>query len=302
MERAVPDPSNPTSRVMDVLGFLAAHPTEAFSLAEIARHVGLSNGSAHRLLTTMAAGQFLARNDKHRTYSLGMALVAIGQAAIEKHRGIDIARRAIARLAVELNVQCGANAVIDDEILVLVKEGTAQSHLGLTRVGERRPLVPPVGLCHVAWGGQAVIDAYVEKADPYLSPPMREHLLASFPLIRERGFAMALNGASSRKTRQAMVMPEGQIRDAAYWAGVFELIGQLSPNEIQLFEFTEGETAGVSYMSAPVFSPAGTVAFQIVMSGMPADMGWPEIEAHAERLCATAAMITSETHGRRPKS
>lgn len=285
---------------MDVLKFLAAHPTDAFTLAEIARHVGLSNGSAHRLLTTMANGQFLSRNEKHRTYSLGIALVAIGQAAIEKHRGIEIARREVARLARELNVQCSANAIADGDILVLVKEGTAQSHLGLTRVGERRPLVPPVGLCHVAWGGEAAIHDYVGKADGFLGEDARDRLLAALPLIRTRGFAIAANGESSGRSRQAMTSPADQVRDAAYWGRVFKLIGQLTANEIQLVELDEAPPAGVSYMAAPVFSSAGEVLYQLVVTGMPTDLGVREIQNFAERLCATAAAITGDIHGRPP--
>ena len=298
----MPDPSNPTSRVMDVLGFLAAHPTEAFTLAEIARQVGLSNGSAHRLLTTMAAGEFLSRNPRHRTYSLGVAIVAIGQAAIEKHRGIELARREIAQLAVELNVQCSANALVDGDLLVLVREGRARSHLGLTRVGERRPLVPPVGLCHVAWSGDAIIDAYIEPARASLSPALRRHLVDSFPLIRSRGFAMAANGPGSGRTRQTMVTPNSRNRDARYWSRVFELVGQLTPDEVQLFDLERAIGAGVSYIAAPVFSPAGAVAFQLVLTGMPTDLSAPTIKSHAERLCAAAAIITSEMHGHPPGS
>jgi DNA-binding IclR family transcriptional regulator len=295
----VAESSNPTGRVIDVLNFLAAHPTESFTLAEIARHVGLSNGSAHRVLTTMAAAHFLSRNEKHRTYALGMAMVAIGQAAVEKHRGIEIARREIARLAVELNVQCSANTVADDEILVLVKEGTAQSHLGLTRVGERRPLVPPMGICHVAWSGEEMIRSYVGKAAAHLSEAMQAHLLAAFTLVRRRGYAMAANGPSSGHSR-ATFLPADQIRDAAYWASVFELVGHLSPNEIQLLNAGDAGADGISTISAPVFSPAGQVSFQLVITGLPNDLSVQKIERYAQRLCATAALITNETHGRRP--
>lgn len=286
---------------MDVLNFLAAHPTETFTLAEIARHVGLSNGSAHRLLTTMAAGQFLSRNEKHRTYSLGIALVAIGQAAIEKHRGIDIVRREIARLAVELNVQCSANAVVDDEVLVVVKEGAAQSHLSLTRVGERRPLVPPVGICHIAWGGEAAIDNYVGKADAHLGAAMRQHLRATFPLVRHRGYAIAANGPATGTSRRATVLPIDQVRDAAYWSSVFEMVGHLTPSEVQLFDLADAGANGFSYIAAPVFSPAGSVSLQLVISGLPSALTIPDAERYAERLCATAALITGETHGRRPQ-
>ena len=292
--------SNPTGRVMDVLSFLAAHPTERFSLAEIARHLGLSNGSAHRILTTMASAKFLDRNEKRRTYSLGMAMVAVGQAAVEKHRGIEVARREIARLAVELNLQCSANTVIEDEIVVLVKEGTPQSHRGLTRVGERRPLVPPVGLCHVAWGGDAVIAAYVEKAAPYVSAQVLQHLRESFPLIRRRGYAIAANGPNLNHSREATVLPADRIRDAAYWASVFDMVGHLTCEEVQVFDPEDAKASGISYISAPVFSPAGTVAFQLVITGLPSGLNGGEIERYAERLCATAAAITGETHGRSP--
>lgn len=298
----MPDPSNPTGRVIDVLNFLAAHPAESFTLAEIARHVGLSNGSAHRVLTTMSGAHFLARNEKHRTYSLGMAMVAIGQAAVEKHRGIEIARREIARLAMELNVQCSANTVVDDEILVLVKEGAphSQSQLGLTRVGERRPLVPPMGICHVAWSGEDVIEPYVGKAAAHLSEATRLCLLATFPLVRQRGYAIAANGPTTSHARQAMFLPVDQRRDAAYWASVFELVGHLSPNEMQLFDIGDVGADGISTISAPVFSPDGKVSFQLVMSGLPSDLSVQNIERYAKRLCAAAALITSETHGRRP--
>ncbi len=296
----MPEISNPTSRVIGVLNFLAAHPTETFTLAEIARHVGLSNGSAHRVLTTMAGAHFLSRNEKHRTYSLGMAMVAIGQAAVEKHRGIEIARREIARLAVELNVQCSANAVVDDEVLVLIKEGKPQSHLGLTRVGERRPLIPPVGLCHVAWGGEAAIQSYIGKASHHLSDKVRCHLVSAFPLIRRRGYAIAVNGPGTGKSRQATVLPVDQVRDQAYWSSVFDLVGHLSPNEMQLFDLGAAGADGISYIAAPVFSPAGTVSLQLVLSGMPSNLNARQIEQYAERLCATAALVTDKIHGRRP--
>jgi DNA-binding IclR family transcriptional regulator len=296
----VQESSNPTSRVIGVLNFLAAHPTEIFTLAEIARNVGLSNGSAHRILTTMAKARFLSRNEKHRTYSLGMAMVAIGQAAVEKHRGIEIARREIARLAVELNVQCSANSVADDEILVLIKEGTPQSHLGLTRVGERRPFVPPVGLCHVAWSGEAAIQAYIGKASHHLGDKVRTHLVSAFPLIRRRGYAIAVNGPGTGKSRETAVLPVDRVRDQAYWSSLFDLVGQLLPNEVQLFDLGEAGDAGISYISAPVFSPTGAVSLQLVLSGMPSNFNASQIEHYAERLCATAALITDEIHGRRP--
>lgn len=296
----MPEVSNPTRRVLDVLNLLAAHPTDSFTLAEIARNLGQSPASALRVLATMVEAQFLSRNDKHKTYSLGVAPIAVGQAAIEKHRGIDIAHREMARLAAELNVQCSATALVGDELLVLVKEGTPQSHEGLSRVGERRLVVPPFGICHFAWGGEAAIAGYFARAADHLTGATRTHLLAAFPLIRSRGYAMVANGPAMRALRRARGLPAGLLRGDGGRDPVRDMLGQLSAAELQLVRAGDAGAEGVGYIAAPVFSPGGTVSLQVVITGMPTRLDARTIEHFAERLCAAAAVITSETHGRRP--
>ena len=78
------------------------------------------------------------------------------------------------------------------------------------------------------------------------------------------------------------------------------MIGQLTPGEIQVFDLSEATETGISYVSAPVFSPSGSVAFQLVASGLPRDLPVRDIERIIERLCAAAAAITLEMHGRPP--
>lgn len=295
------DPSNSTRRVLDVINFLAAHPAENFSLAEVARQVGLSKGSAHRLLTTMSEADFLARDEKNKSYSLGMAAVAVGQAALEKYRGLEIARREMARLTLELDVQCSATVVAGGDLLILAKEGVPQSHEGLNRVGERRPLIPPMGICHVAWGAPALVNSYLALADEHMSDSGYAWLRESLQLIRRRGFAMAGNGPHWSVLRAATVLPIGQERDASYWSGIFDLLGQLTPNEIQLAGFDRVDAHGVASLMAPVFSAEGKVALQLVLSGFAPNASTRKLERYVEKLCATAASITSEMHGRMPR-
>jgi DNA-binding IclR family transcriptional regulator len=286
--------------VLDVINFLAAQPVEAFSLAEIARRVGLSKGSAHRLLTTMADADFLTRNEKSKTYALGMALVAIGQAALEKYRGLDVARREMARLTVELNAQCTATALVGDDLMILAKEGLPQSHEGLNRVGERRPLIPPMGLCHIAWGEAEVVEKYLSLAAQHMNKKSYARLRDALKLIRHRGFAMGANGPYRRVLRQVTVSPIGEVRDADYWSSAFALIRQLTPNEVQIPSFSEIDANGVPRVTAPVFSPEGSVAFQLVLSGFPFTIAPKKLERYVERLCSAAASITNELNGRMP--
>lgn len=292
--------SGPNSRVIDVINFLAAHPTESFKLSELAEHLALSNGSAHRVLSTLTEARYLARHPKHKTYSLGVALVAVGQAALEKHRGVDIARREMARLTDELKAQCIATAIVDDEMLFLAKEGVSQTHDGLVRVGERRPFVPPLGLGHIAWADKKTIATYLARAQSTLSEPLRNYLKTALGVIRQRGYAIAANGDALRALHQTATHPAHRQHDDAYRSQLDELIGALVEKEIQIFDIADAGRDGISYISVPVFSPTGTVTLELALTGMPDHLSVEEIERYAERLRAAAAIVTSETHGRMP--
>lgn len=288
-------------RVVEVINFLAAHPTESFTLSELAGHLGLSNGSAHRVLTMLTDARFLTRHVKHKTYSLGMALVAVGQAALEKHRGLDVARREMARLTSEIRGQCIASTFVDDELLLLAKEGLPQTHDVLMRVGERRPFVPPVGLGKIAWSDEQEMESYFAKTPAGMAVAVKTRMRESLELIRQRGYAMASIGDVLRNFSQAAILPVGQRRDAAYWSRVNDLLARLTPNEVQLIDAKEAAQTGLGHMSAQVFAPNGAVVFELTLSGIPAGMSPSEIEQYADRLRAAAAIVTAETHGRAPR-
>lgn len=294
------DSSGPNSRVIDVMNFLAAHPTESFTLSEIATRLGLSNGSAHRLLTTLAEARYLSRHPKHKTYSLGMALVAIGQAALAQHRDIDVARREMARVADELGVQCYATTVVHDELLFLACEGAPQSFDPPNRVGERRPFMPPLGMGHVAWAGREAQRDWLSRVPAALADSACDHLERALDVMRVRGYGIAGSGPALRALRQFTAQPIGAQGSQGFWAGMRQLLTDLTDNEIQLLDLPDVSADGVSYISAPVFAPAGSVALELTVSGLPPHLSPGEIERYVERLRAAAAIVTSETHGRMP--
>lgn len=293
--------SRSNGRVVEVMNFLAAHPTESFTLSQLAASLGLSNGSAHRLLTTLVKARYLSRHPRLKTYSLGMALVAIGQAALATHRDIDIARREMARLAAELGVQCYATTVVDDELLFLAREGTPQSYDPPQQVGERRPFMPPLGLSHVAWASRQVQEDYLARAPAALSGEARDHLRRALEAVRRRGYSISGSGPAFRALRQFTREPVGYQAEETYWAGLRQLVADLSCREIQLLDLAEAGAEGVSYITAPVFAPSGEVALELTISGLPASQTVAELERYVERLRAAAAIVTGETHGRMPR-
>jgi DNA-binding IclR family transcriptional regulator len=296
----VPGHSNPNRRPINVVIFLAAHPTEAFTLAEIARSLGLSKGSAHRVMMALMETGFVSRHPRHRTYSLGMALVAIGQAALERYPGIEYARRELSRLVAELNVACGASAIVNNEYLLLAREGVPQTYDGLTLVGERRFVVPTIGIGQMAWRSQREIEAYLATGSAYMSDAVREHLLAAFPEIRRRGYSMAANGMGMRRLMQATVVPIGHGPGEVAALSTLEGSADIPLEEFQMLGLADARGKGVNYIAAPVFSSDGDVCLEILMSGFPVDLKVEDIERHAARLTLAADTVTKEIRGRKP--
>jgi DNA-binding IclR family transcriptional regulator len=295
------DKSNPTLRVLNVISLLASCPGDEFSLAELARRLKMSKASAHRLLTTMADADFLSRDPIKKTYGLGMSLIGVGQAALEKHRGLDRARREMARLTADLDIQCSASTLIGGDLVILAKEGVPKSHEGQTRVGERRTVVPPMGIGHIAWDDGAKAASYLAMAAAHMRADSYTWLCEALALIRHRGYAAAAGSPVYHRISEAAVLPVGGLRDDASWATLFDLMGQLSPADIQLANLDEADGNAVGYVSAPVFSAEGKLALQLVLSGFPASFSKAKIERCVDKLCAAAALVTSELHGRMPR-
>ena len=294
--------SGSNSRVVEVINFLAAYPTESFTLSELASHLGLSNGSAHRVLTALTNASFLSRHPKHKTYSLGVALVGVGQAAMEQHPGVVIARKEISRLADELKGQFLVTVQVGDELLFVAREGVPHNYDGLIRVGERFPFVPPMGLGFVAWSDSKTVTAYLAEADRLLGSTVTEYLHTALEEIRKRGINIAALGKAVTDVRRVTTDPHSRIRDDVSSGKIKQLISEFALREIQLLDLEDVGADGISHLSAPVFSSAGDIVLELTASALPANLSVKEIELYISRLRASAAFVTAEIHGRSPRT
>ena len=291
------DSTGPNKRVVEVMNFLAAHPTESFTLAEIASRLGLSNGSAHRVLTTLAEARYLTRHPRHKTYSLGLVMVAIGQAALTQHRDIDAMRQEVASVAHDLKLQCLASAIVNNEMLVVACEGTPANFAPANRVGERWPFVPPLGMSFIAWADENARRDYLARAPAALSDKTYLRLARSLDLLKERGYGMAGDGPVIRALKRFTSRPAEFHSEEAYWAGLTQLVGDISEPEMQLIELAEAAEEGVSYITVPVFSSMGEVAYEISISGFRSGLTKADIESNVERLRMAAANATTRING-----
>lgn len=292
--------SNPNDRPLKVMTFLASHPMEVFTLAEIRSRLEISKGSAQRVLSALTERGFVSRHPRHKTYSLGLSLIAIGNAALERYSGIERARQEILHLSAELKVGFGITAIVNKEYILLCREGAPKAYDGHNLVGERRFLCPPIGIGQMSWRSQIEVEAYFDDAGSYMTPALREYMRGACEIIRKRGYSMAANGVFINKLMSLAKVPEEKFFDDLS----MDLLGEDYPDipyhEFQLMDWSDVSEAGVNYIAAPVFSSEGEVSFEIVMSGFPNGVSRDQYRNFAQKLKAVAEGLTKENRGRKP--
>jgi DNA-binding IclR family transcriptional regulator len=264
------------ARTLAILDFLAAHPTEAFTLSELARELDISSGSAHALLTAMADAGYLVRHPSHKTYRLGPSTIAVGHAALESHPAIEIARDEMRRVADDLDLECLASAPLGDETVVVARAGRSHPGRPLSRVGERRPLVPPLGTMYVAWSGPEAIEHWLARADPSGTPDREDRYRQILESARALGYSVGIG------------------RDSGIAA-----VAPVADNPAHL-DLDPDVRYDVAYIAASTFDERANVALVLNLDGFRVPLSPEEITKSSRRLLDAANVITRGIHGRLP--
>jgi len=296
----MPRPALAATRAMDVLDFLAAHPTESYTLTELSEHLAINPASIHALLGALAEAGYLQRHPVHRTYGLGPAVIALGHAALERHRAIDRARDEMRQLGETLGLELLATVVVGDEMLAVARAGPHQPAPTTLQVGQRVPLVPPLGLVFLAWAEEAAVAAWLASAglgDADREAKRYRELLAA---VRRRGYSVALRPAARGKLGEAVAGLADAPRDAALRRRMHGWLAELGREDYQLADLEAGRRYDVSLIGAPVFGARGEVVTALWALGFTAPLATAELTHTAERIRDAALRVTRATHGRIP--
>ena len=276
-------------RTVDVLNLLAAHPGRPLGLSEIARRVGIGKGSAHALLTTLGEAGYLVRNPGDKTYVLGPAA---------ELSTLDYARPAMERLSAELGLQCLASAAIGTEIVILGRAG-APVPLGLSvEVGQRLPLVPPLGTVFVAWSPPHEIDAWLRRLGASAGEDELARYRAAVATVRRRGYSVALEAEARARLGRALADVAGDAGAAELRAQVLELVAELGHEEYILGELTGAARYQVNHLAAPVRDPDGRVVLALVLLGFTDRIDAEDLAPLGRRLVAEARAVEEAMQSR----
>ena len=279
-----------TERVVAILDFLGAHPDDTYSLSDLCRHTGVTKATAHSVLSTLVDAGYLLRHPVEKTYGLGPALVALGSAAAaNRMRVVDFARPEMERLAAETGALVVASAVMGDEIVFLAKEGEPEPFSVSVEVGQRLPLVPPLGTVFLAWSDADEIDRWLRKLGPDAPERKLRKYRSAVEAVRERGYSIGLDLDAPVRLGAAL---EGDRRARA------KLFEELSHGEYQLLELERAASYRLSHIAAPVFGPDGGVVLSLNLLGFGSRLPADRVPELADQLVAAALTVTKSIHGR----
>jgi len=286
----VPRRAPAVERSVAVLNHLAAHPGEKLTLSEIAREVGLNKATLHAILGALADAGYLVRDPARKSYGLGPALIALGNAASSTHPAVDYALPEMQALTDELGLDCVASAAIHDEIVILARSGTPRPFGVYVLPGQRLPLTPPIGTVFVAWSSQEEIDHWLGRLGADVKADALKRLRSAVEAVRQRGYSVGLEGGTR-------VGRSGEARPLTLEEGVRSVRSEeYAPVEIQ-----PAESYRVNQIGAPVFGPDGGVAIALFVIGFPGRISGAEVARIAERLTTATDRTTKGIHGRRPE-
>ena len=110
------NPSPAVQRAGQVLWYLAEHPTEAHSVAKLARELSIPRATCDSILQALAQQGFAMRRERELGYELGASCLALATAARTANTALSTANRVADALARELEACVVVSALVNREI------------------------------------------------------------------------------------------------------------------------------------------------------------------------------------------
>jgi DNA-binding IclR family transcriptional regulator len=242
-------------RVLDIVELLAGADRDRLRFSDVVRELGLTQATAHAILTTLCNRGWVSRDPVDKTYSLGPALAVVAT-RIETARPLaHAARMAAVELAREFGYATSVVERVGDSLVITAFEDAGQLSSGTP--GERIRYAPPFGVAFAAWDSRAEHQAWIARSAAS-NPELTHRLEEVLARTRERGFDV--DCTTPALTRAAHVM--GTLPADGLPDHVREITDQLL-TEFTTIGFLSDDSGRqeqpVATIAAPVFDNRGRV-------------------------------------------
>jgi len=275
-------------RVLDVIELLAAAGEERLRFSDVVRELGLTQATAHAILTTLSDRGWVNRDPIDKTFSLGPALAVVA-ARVETARPLaHSARTAALTLADEFGYPTSVVERLGDVLVITAFEEAGQRSGGAP--GERIRYAPPFGVAFAAWDTPEEQRAWIERGAA-TNDVLTRRLEKVLARTRERGFDVDCTTPALTQAAHVMgTLPSDGLPDH-----VREITDQLL-TEFTTIGFLPDDATGrqaqpVATIAAPVFDPRGRVAMIVAVHPLQA-LARTRIDTIGRRVARVAAAVS----------
>lgn len=272
--------SPPTERVIAIMQMLGAEPGRSFSLAEISRRLDISRATAHAILATLTAHDWVSRDPDTARYAWGPAIAGLAE--------IRQFRAELESLAAATGTQVYLARRDGDTLVITDVAGESQTAPSIGR-GTRTPFVAPFGRDYVAWTSPETQQAWLQGFGRP-NDALRTRISAVLNEIRGRGFVVERLTREYLRVYAALqaLSTDGEVD--AITAQLARAFADLSVIDLLPDELGEGATHNIATVSAPIFNAEGDVTMSVTAAPF-TTLDAPAIARLGEQVRATAAAI-----------
>jgi DNA-binding IclR family transcriptional regulator len=257
-------PSPAVIRSTEILKILASEQRE-FTLSELARRASIGRGSCQTLVLALLSAGLVARRETGPTYTLGLGLVALGEAAKASSDLVSLTQTELIPLRERFLASGMAGAVSGRDVVIFTV--ASQPHpLGYRlAAGTRFSFRAPFGLIYIAWADSSEIEAWFEPANLALSKRRKAQIVSDLSKIRARGWSASVR--MSEASRDLLTVRE------------------ITDRELQM------DGLNIAGISAPVTDASGKMACSLALTAFSKTLSGIEVFEIAAALKVAAARI-----------
>jgi DNA-binding IclR family transcriptional regulator len=275
--------------VLDVVELLAGSGKDRLRFSDVVRELGLTQATAHAILTTLCDRGWASRDPVDKTFSLGPALAVVA-ARVDTARPLaHTARTAALQLADELGYATSVVERVGDSLVITAFEDAGRQSGGAP--GDRIRYAPPFGVAFAAWDTDEQQRAWIQRSAATNAKLARrlEEVLAR---TRERGFDVDCTTPALTQAAQVVgTLPSDGLPDH-----VREITDQLLVEFTTIGFLSDDDTARqaqpVATIAAPVFDHRRRVAMIVAVHPLQA-LTRKRIDSIGRRTARVTAAISS---------
>jgi len=274
--------------VLDVVELLAGSATDRLRFSDVVRELGLTQATAHAILTTLCDRGWASRDPVDKTFSLGPALAVVA-ARVDTARPLaHTARTAALQLADEFGYPTSVIERVGDSLVITAFEDAGGQSRGAP--GDRIRYAPPFGVAFAAWDTDEQQRAWIQRSAAS-NPEFARRLQEVLARTRERGFDVDCTTPALTQAAQVVgTLPSDGLPDH-----VREITERLLVEFTTIGFLTDDDTARqahpVATIAAPVFDHRGWVPMIVAVHPLQA-LTRKRIDAIGRRTARVTAAIS----------